>query len=181
MRIPDEVRARVWLLSEEGHSYRAIARTLGMSTRSVGRILGEDTDRLREIHQAQIQERVSLWLRLESQGLQALNDFITLARQSLVDERTGRPRKRLTKADEKLLTYGARWSQVFRLTADSASRQSQNLGGRIEDAVDAARASAAEEIGDDELIRLAIEEDMVDKLPGTLKKRAEQIIARDSD
>jgi hypothetical protein len=166
--LPPEAIAMIWVLAEQGLSYRAIARRVECSPQSVHRILTSD----REKHSAlvtRLRERASRkWKRIADQGATAalkwikkLNDLGDKENLDLIDM-------------EKLQLMPAAVRSLIQAAEGGEKLHQLLTGGATERKEEARRVSVQVEHKADEIIRRAIEMKVTDRLPAPLRAEAER-------
>lgn len=175
VRIPDEVRAQVWVLREEGRSYRQISAQLGINPTSVSRILSADPERLGALARAQADDRRRAWQAMEDRSVSFAVQILDEAQSVLFTKGGKRKSRALSELQRDFLKHAEPWLRTARLAADTGAKQSQRLG---EAAVAGLTAStdaeaAAGEMNDEQIIDAAIELGVVEMLPAELRERAD--------
>ncbi|HKK51871.1 MAG TPA: hypothetical protein VKA74_09805 [Myxococcota bacterium] len=171
--LTDEEKAAIWLRYEETGLLRGTARDLGVSLRTVQRVLGEDPLRLQGIKQARAEERAARWRRIEDKSLDELEraiDDASSAFTQLRDLGAAKGRKKIDAAHEAMLKLSPRRLTALRMVADSATTKTNLLqgsatenikhtGGLLVGEMTAEQmVEKAQELGLDELITPAIRE-----------------------
>lgn len=178
VKTPPEIEAQVWVLHEEGWSWRQISDQIGIEIKTVGRILHSDPERLGALIRAQREERERLWRSIENRSLRALDQLIARAESSLLTpppppegSRRKKAPKPLSEPEKEILTLGRHWAGLLRLTAEGATRQSIALRDRVvrDETPATPEAEALSEMDDEALVDAALELDMVDRLPARLQ------------
>jgi predicted transcriptional regulator len=168
----DEERAHVWVLFEEGHSQREIARQTGMGARTVQRILREDPGRLEALAALQRDERRLLWREIENQALRGVQQTMREAMARLFDD-DGKAREGLMEIDRVFVAELPKVGRWMGRIAKDASTHVSLLSGDPTDRVALAGGleldvlSATDEELIDEAKRLGLEE----KLPARLREK----------
>lgn len=161
--------AQLWVLAEEGHSQRHIAKILGCAPSTVSKQLAADPVAIEALRARLREERASRWKQIESLGLDEL--IAWLGRVS--NMRSAKMPARLSKRQETELHTTPRYITALRHTAETATRTVQLLTGGVTERIGKDQGQHEDEIATAEgLIAQAIEMDAIDLLPPPLRARA---------
>ena len=166
--ITDELRARIWVLVEEGCSFREIRKQTGCDYYTIQRVRAEDPERLRELIAAKQEERAALWKQIEHQAISLQGKFLGGAERLFFGD-DGKVRD---DRQDKFAEFGARWLSAVQRSASDATTKHQLLTGGATERID--NGPALEPGSDEYLINLAIQfgEDGIRDLPAALRERA---------
>lgn len=171
-----EQRAQMWVLKNEGLSLRKIAAQVGCHMKSVQREFQKDPAKLASIVRAQAEERAALWMQVENKSLKLLLDALDDAGGVLRTE-TGRKRKSFTKNQVAKADLIRKLVGPLRMAADSATNRSQLLTGKPTEIIGGGSGLGVDpaHMNEEDVIQLAIEHDLVDKLPAALQEKIKKM------
>lgn len=169
VELDDHARALIWTLAEEGGTQRSIADQMGIAPSTVGRVLASDPVGLEALRARLREAQAGAW-----KAIQAAATAETLAWiQSL-----GAVRKKLEKGGDKgvservwrsLLAMPRALSAV-RHAGESGTRMVQLLTGGATERID--RADSGGDADAEQLVQMAIDAGLVDRLPPALRDYA---------
>ena len=165
----DDAEARIWVLTEEGLSQRAVAEQLGVAASTVGAALAKDPVRLESLRARLAEERASRYREMEQKGQLAC--LLWLDESIKLGERVAK--RGLSAIGAKQLDKVAilpRLIQVGSQTAERSTKASNLLTGKATERVE----NTTKEMDADQLIDAAIEHGLVDRLPPALQDEAKK-------
>ncbi len=175
-KLTDQQYAQMWVLREEGASLADIAREVGCHARTVSREFEKDPARHAGIVAVQSETRAALWKQIENGSLKTLQQTIK-ALDSAMFTPTGRiSSKEIKPKTIEKLDFLRKMIGPLRMAADSATNKSQLLtGGPTQIMAGSIEGGGigvdAQNMTDDEVIRLAIAHGLEDELPVALKEK----------
>lgn len=172
VRIEEDARALIWVLSEEGHSHRAIAKRLTIAPNQVWAELNSDPKRHEQVRARIMEQRAQRWKSLESVGLDETQAWIEELRKIRVDEV-------LSDKQRAILPHMANFLRAIHGTAAQAAKLTQLLSGEATERMEnRGLGYTTEAKNEEQLIKLAIEVNELRLLPPWLIPKAEEEMAR---
>lgn len=170
-RMHESTRAMIWTLTEEGKSQRGVAEVLGISPSAVGRELATQPVELEAVRARQREARARLWRELETLSLEEAVGWmgqLKAYRQKKVDG----PGKAISVREERRLLMLPRAIQVSRQAAEGATKMTQLLTGGATERFE--QSGTIDETNADQLVQMAIDAGVVDKLPPAMQEYAKR-------
>lgn len=164
-KLPDEIVASIWTLTEEGHSQRATAELLKLAPSTVSEELAKDPTRLEALRARQREDRARQWKRIEALGLDEVIGWLERSKKY-----------RLAKRSPKELRFPMvpRFLHAAVRAADSATKTVQLLMGGVTERVGGDPRQSVDEMDGETLIQMAIELNQVEILPPRLRAAAKR-------
>lgn len=166
--LPDEARALIWTLTEEGLSQREVAKELGIAASTVGKTLARDPIALDALRARQREARSAGWKQIETGGLDLTIGWIGIMRK--LQKRIAKGSALPTEGEMVALASLPRAMAASRHVAESATKMVQLLTGGATERVD--QTGGPEETNAEQLVDMAIESGLVDKLPPAMQEYA---------
>lgn len=170
-KLTEAAKAMVWVLTEEGKSQRQVAELLGIVASTVSKTLASDPVALEALRARQREARARLWRELETLSLEEAVGWmgqLKAYRQKKVDG----PGKAISVREERRLLMLPRAIQVSRQAAEGATKMTQLLTGGATERFE--QSGTIDETNADQLVQMAIDAGVVDKLPPAMQEYAKR-------
>lgn len=166
--LTDIAQAMIWTLTEEGLSQRGVAKELRITVSTVWRELASDPVRHEALRTRQREARSQGWRQLETLSLDEAIGWVQSLRRVRLSRSQG-----ISERQERRIMLIPRAIQATRHTAETSTKMVQLLTGGATDRVDQTRGEV-DETNAEQLVQMAIEANLVDRLPPSLQEYAKR-------